>query len=56
MTDHGDGIVVRRAVRADAGGLVACGAALFAEDAGTRDPSGNARWPAEHALTLRAEL
>ncbi|MFH8776157.1 GNAT family N-acetyltransferase [Streptomyces sp. NPDC017958] len=29
-------------------GLVACNRALFAEDAGTRDPSINIDWPREH--------
>ncbi|MFJ8364632.1 GNAT family N-acetyltransferase [Streptomyces sp. NPDC093984] len=38
-------VVVRRAEHADIGGLVACSSALFAEDAGTRDPSINIDWP-----------
>ncbi|MET8957390.1 GNAT family N-acetyltransferase [Streptomyces sp. NPDC004533] len=39
--------VVRRARRTDLEGLVACSSALFAEDAGTRDPSIHVGWPRE---------
>ncbi|MFJ5973391.1 GNAT family N-acetyltransferase [Streptomyces sp. NPDC093060] len=41
-------VVVRKAEHADVDGLVACSRALFAEDAGTRDPSINIDWPREH--------
>lgn len=41
-------MIVRRAEQADIEGLVACGSALFAEDAGTRDPSVDINWPREH--------
>ncbi|MEU1408935.1 GNAT family N-acetyltransferase [Streptomyces sp. NPDC005728] len=40
-------VVVRRAQVGDVDGLVACSSALFAEDAGTRDPSVNVGWPRE---------
>ncbi|MFC4058315.1 GNAT family N-acetyltransferase [Planomonospora corallina] len=39
---------VRPAQPEDLDGVVACSAALFAEDAGTRDPSLNLGWPREH--------
>ncbi|GAT69697.1 GNAT family acetyltransferase [Planomonospora sphaerica] len=42
------GVVVRPARAQDLDGVVACSAALFAEDAGTRDPSLNIAWPREH--------
>ncbi|KUN43230.1 hypothetical protein AQJ27_32185 [Streptomyces olivochromogenes] len=41
-------MIVRRAEQADIEGLVACGSALFAEDAGTRDPGVDINWPREH--------
>ncbi|GAA1377353.1 hypothetical protein GCM10009612_77000 [Streptomyces beijiangensis] len=41
-------MVVRRAEHQDVDGLVECSSALFAEDAGTRDPSINIDWPREH--------
>jgi len=40
---------VRPARADDIPGLVASSTALFAEDAGTRDPSVDADWPREHA-------
>lgn len=40
---------IRKAVPADIEGLVACSAGLFAEDAGTRDPTLSQEWPALHA-------
>ncbi|MGW2052234.1 N-acetyltransferase family protein [Streptomyces sp. NPDC001858] len=48
MSDQRHEVVVRRAEQADVEGLVACSSALFAEDAGTRDPSINIDWPREH--------
>ncbi|HEX6683368.1 MAG TPA: GNAT family N-acetyltransferase [Candidatus Limnocylindrales bacterium] len=42
-------ITVRRAVAGDIDGLVACSIGLFAEDAGTRDPTLSQRWPREHS-------
>ncbi|MFF1449798.1 GNAT family N-acetyltransferase [Streptomyces sp. NPDC058274] len=47
MSDQQHEVVVRRAQPADVEGLVACSSALFAEDAGTRDPSVNVGWPRE---------
>ncbi|MFJ2028920.1 GNAT family N-acetyltransferase [Streptosporangium sp. NPDC087985] len=44
------GVVVRTATVADLEGVVACSSALFAEDAGTRDPTVNVNWPAERGL------
>ncbi|MFE2697702.1 hypothetical protein [Streptomyces mirabilis] len=44
MTDERHEVIVRRAEQADIEGLVACSGALFAEDAGTRDPISRARW------------
>ncbi|GHE29266.1 hypothetical protein GCM10017673_34670 [Streptosporangium violaceochromogenes] len=38
---------IRRATTADLDGIVACSSALFAEDAGTRDPALNVNWPRE---------
>lgn len=52
MTDHTahtPTITVRRARADDIPGLVASSTGLFAEDAGTRDPSVDADWPREHA-------
>ncbi|MCX4744096.1 GNAT family N-acetyltransferase [Kitasatospora sp. NBC_01287] len=44
-----DEAVIRPAVAADIPGVVDCSAALFAEDAGTRDPAGvNIDWPRTH--------
>ncbi|MEV7862942.1 GNAT family N-acetyltransferase [Streptomyces hirsutus] len=48
MSDQRRVVVVRKAEHADVDGLVACSRALFAEDAGTRDPSVNVDWPREH--------
>ena len=48
MNDQRPEVVVRKAEHADVDGLVACSRALFAEDAGTRDPSINVDWPREH--------
>ncbi|WP_317447667.1 GNAT family N-acetyltransferase [Streptomyces collinus] len=48
MSDQQQEVVVRRAEHADIGGLVACSSALFAEDAGARDPSINIDWPRQH--------
>lgn len=48
MSDRRKAVVVRRAERADVDGLVECSSALFAEDAGTRDPSINTDWPREY--------
>ncbi|MER6153625.1 GNAT family N-acetyltransferase [Streptomyces hirsutus] len=48
MSDQRQAVVVRRAEHADVSGLVTCSSALFAEDAGTRDPSINVNWPREH--------
>ncbi|MBB5962872.1 GNAT family N-acetyltransferase [Planomonospora venezuelensis] len=42
------GVVVRPAGAGDLDGVVACSAALFAEDAGTRDPALNVNWPREY--------
>ncbi|MFI9564429.1 GNAT family N-acetyltransferase [Streptomyces rishiriensis] len=47
MSDQHLGVSVRRAQPADVDGLVACSSALFAEDAGTRDPSVSIGWPRE---------
>lgn len=41
-------VEVRLATVADLAGLVASSSALFAEDAGTRDPATDTRWPAIH--------
>lgn len=48
MSDNG--VVVRPATAADLDGVVACSSALFAEDAGRRDPSLDVNWPREHGL------
>jgi ribosomal protein S18 acetylase RimI-like enzyme len=48
MSDQRHEVIVRRAEPADVEGLVACSGALFAEDAGTRDPSIDINWPHEH--------
>ncbi|MFE1314802.1 GNAT family N-acetyltransferase [Streptomyces sp. NPDC058755] len=48
MSDQRRVVVVREAEHADVDSLVACSRALFAEDAGTRDPSINVNWPREH--------
>lgn len=48
-------VVVRRAGHGDVEGLVACSSALFAEDAGTRDPQIDIGWPGEHGPARFAE-
>ncbi|MCX4434440.1 GNAT family N-acetyltransferase [Streptomyces mirabilis] len=48
MSDERHEVIVRRAEQADIKGLVACSSALFAEDAGTRDPGVDINWPREH--------
>ena len=48
-------IVVARAIPADIPGLVQCAAGLFAEDAGTRDKTIDAEWPAKHAAQRFSE-
>jgi GNAT superfamily N-acetyltransferase len=53
MSDHHNGVApgpptVRRARPADIPALVASSAALFAEDAGTRDAAVDINWPHEH--------
>ena len=40
---------IRPAVDADLAGVAASSAALFAEDAGQRDPFRNQAWPAAHS-------
>ncbi|MEV0092569.1 GNAT family N-acetyltransferase [Streptomyces sp. NPDC050738] len=47
MSDQHHEVTVRRAQLPDLEGLVASSGALFAEDAGTRDPSININWPLE---------
>jgi GNAT superfamily N-acetyltransferase len=42
-------IMVAKATQADIAGLVQCAIGLFAEDAGTRDITIDAQWPAKHA-------
>jgi len=42
-------IIVTAATEADIPGLVQCAIGLFAEDAGTRDITIDAEWPAKHA-------
>jgi GNAT superfamily N-acetyltransferase len=55
MTDQD--LTVRRARPDDIPGLVASSAGLFAEDAGTRDPSVDVGWPLEHgAASFTAAL
>ncbi|MET7733604.1 GNAT family N-acetyltransferase [Streptomyces sp. NPDC005402] len=50
-------LTVRRARPEDIPGLVASSAGLFAEDAGTRDPSVDVGWPREHgAASFTAAL
>lgn len=41
-------VAVRPGTIADLDGIVACSSALFAEDAGARDPALNVNWPQEH--------
>ncbi|MFE6821938.1 GNAT family N-acetyltransferase [Streptomyces sp. NPDC057690] len=48
MSDQLHEVVVRAAEHTDVEGLVACSRALFAEDAGTRDPNIDVDWPREH--------
>jgi GNAT superfamily N-acetyltransferase len=48
---------IRKAVPDDLEGLVACSTALFAEDAGTRDPTLSQDWPRLHAAgSFRSSL
>lgn len=46
---HDPSVTIRPARSDDLPGLVASSTGLFAEDAGTRDPSVDADWPREHA-------
>ncbi|MEU8378888.1 GNAT family N-acetyltransferase [Streptosporangium sp. NPDC048865] len=48
-------VAVRPGTIADVDGIVACSSALFAEDAGTRDPALNVKWPEEHGRTRFAD-
>lgn len=48
MSESQNEVEIRRASVADVAGVVECSAALFAEDAGVRDPNMNADWPREH--------
>lgn len=48
MSDPQQTVVVRKAEQADVAGLVACSRALFAEDAGQRDPNINLDWPRDY--------
>ncbi len=48
MSDDHDQTAVRRARPQDVPALVASSAALFAEDAGTRDPTVDVDWPLAH--------
>ncbi|NGO44368.1 GNAT family N-acetyltransferase [Streptomyces ureilyticus] len=48
MTDHHEDAAVRPAVLDDVPALVACSAALSAEDAGARDATVDINWPLEH--------
>ena len=52
MTDHEP--TVRPARPEDIPGLVASSAGLFAEDAGTRDPSVDVDWPRRHGAESSA--
>lgn len=47
---------IRPATADDLEGVAASSAALFAEDAGTRDKLRNAAWPAEHGAQWVSEL
>ena len=47
---------IRPATADDLSGVVASSAALFAEDAATRDPLRNANWPAMHGAQWCTEL
>jgi GNAT superfamily N-acetyltransferase len=49
-------IEIRRAGSGDLDGLAACTAALWAEDAGPRDPLRSQRWPGEHGAAWLAGL
>jgi GNAT superfamily N-acetyltransferase len=49
-------VEIRRAELRDLDGLAACTAALWAEDAGTRDPLRNQQWPGEHGAAWLAGL
>ncbi|GAA1713297.1 GNAT family N-acetyltransferase [Fodinicola feengrottensis] len=48
-------VEIRPAVPADVAGFVASSIALFAEDAGTRDPTVNTDWPRQHGERRFAE-
>ncbi|MBG0833468.1 GNAT family N-acetyltransferase [Planomonospora sp. ID67723] len=48
------GVAVRLAETRDLDGVVACSSALFAEDAGTRDPALNVNWPKEYGAATFA--
>jgi len=57
MSDHHDQAAVRRARPEDIPALVASSAALFAEDAGTRDAAVDINWPlAQGAETFASGL
>ncbi|MDX3757595.1 GNAT family N-acetyltransferase [Streptomyces sp. AK02-04a] len=45
---NGNEVIVRRAEQTDIDGLVARSSALFAEDAGARDPGVDINWPRKH--------
>jgi hypothetical protein len=47
---------IRPATPDDLNGVVASSAALFAEDAATRDPLRNAAWPATHGAQWCSDL
>jgi GNAT superfamily N-acetyltransferase len=49
-------VEIRPATTDDLDGLVASSSALFAEDAATRDPLRNAKWPAAHGAQWCREL
>jgi GNAT superfamily N-acetyltransferase len=49
-------VEIRPATTDDLDGLVASSAALFAEDAATRDPLRNASWPAAHGAEWCRDL
>ncbi|MFS1300448.1 GNAT family N-acetyltransferase [Streptosporangium longisporum] len=48
-------VAVRPGTIADLDEIVACSSALFAEDAGTRDPALNVNWPKEHGRARFAD-
>ncbi len=49
-------VTVRTAIAGDLDGVVASCAALFAEDAGTRDPLRNKNWPATYGAEWASSL